>query len=53
MVNNKGKLSTTQSSDMAELASTSVVHLGDLGSNLGKDRKHFLILIVLHFNSYL
>jgi hypothetical protein len=38
---------------MVELATVSVVHPTDLGLNLDKDRKHFLILFVLHLNSNL
>jgi hypothetical protein len=38
---------------VAELANASVVHPSDLGSNLNKDWKYFLILFVLHLNSNL
>jgi hypothetical protein len=38
---------------MAELANASVVYSGDPGSNLGMDRKYFLILFVLYVNSNL
>jgi hypothetical protein len=38
---------------MAELANTSVVHLADAGSNLGINRKYFLILFLSHSNSNL
>jgi hypothetical protein len=35
------------------LANASVDHSRDLGSNLGTDRKYFLILLVFHLNSNL
>jgi hypothetical protein len=33
---------------MAELANASVIHPRDLGSTIGKGRKYFHILFVLH-----
>jgi hypothetical protein len=38
---------------MAELANALVIHSKHLGSNLGIDRKYFLILLVSHMNSNL
>jgi hypothetical protein len=40
-----------QSGGMAELANASVAHTKDQGSNLGIDRKYFLILFVPQLNS--
>jgi hypothetical protein len=40
-----------RSDGMAELANMYVVHFRDPDSNLGTDRKYFLILFVLHLNS--
>jgi hypothetical protein len=42
-----------KSSGVAELANASVVHPRDLGSNLSKDRKYFLNLLVSYLNSNL
>ncbi len=49
----KNNKSHFKSGDVVELANESVVHPRDLGSNLGIDRKYFLILFVLHLNSSL
>ncbi len=39
------------SGGVAELANVSVIHPRDPDSNLGTDRKYFLIMFVSHLNS--